>query len=216
MKQQHLLRALTAMMLAIHLGVFSPAVSAYSQIVPKGTLLKLTLKTNLNTKTNKVGDPFVADLAEPVRVDSNTVLPVGSQVTGSIARMEEARRMGGLTGKASMVLRFEQVQTPSGQQPIAATLISIHDPLEGSKQSEKVKEEGEVEAKTDAKEMATKGAIGVAAGTVLGAVFGNISRGLLLGSIGGAVAILAPKGKDVALPEGTGMQIRLDRELEVK
>ena len=56
----------------------------------------------------------------------------------------------------------------------------------------------------------------MAAGTVLGAIFGSVSRGLLLGSIGGAVAILAPKGDDVTLSQGTGLPVRLDRDLDVK
>jgi hypothetical protein len=50
---------------------------------------------------------------------------------------------------------------------------------------------------------------------VLGALFGNVSRGLLLGTIGGAVAILAPKGRDVILEKGTGFQVRIDHDLNL-
>lgn len=145
---------------------------------------------------------------------------------GSITKLEKAKRLAGLQGKASLVLAFDRIRTPSREVPMAATLVGVHDPVDKTKQREeleeakkrddRVKDEGEIEAKRDVKDIATKGAIGVAAGTVLGALFGNVSRGLLLGSIGGAVAILAPKGNEVTLREGTGLEVRLEQDLAVR
>ena len=79
-----------------------------------------------------------------------------------------------------------------------------------------IDEEGEIEAETDVTDILTKGAIGLGAGALLGAIFGNVSRGVLLGTIGGAVAILAPKGEDVELEEGSGLRIRLDRDIDLR
>jgi hypothetical protein len=205
-----------ALFLVLNLAILTPTLEAMSPSVPKGTILKLILKDNLSTKTSKEGDPFAAELAEDVVIRGYTMLHKGATIEGVISKMEEPKRLGGLKGKASMVLRFDRIRTHGGEEPMVASLVSVHDPVDGSKQPDKVKDEGEVQSKTDVKDMATKGAIGVAAGTVLGAIFGNVSRGLLLGSIGGAVAILAPKGNDVTLSPGTGLQIRLDRDLEVK
>lgn len=205
---------LAASVLALNFAALSSDLLADSRLVPSGTTINLLLKKDLSTSGNKVGDAFTAEVAEDVIVNGHTIIPQGATVDGQISKLEKPKRLAGMTGKASLVLRFDRIHTPSGEEPIVASLVSVHDPVD-SKPQEKVGEEGKVEPKTDTRGMLTKGAIGVAAGTVLGAVFGNVSRGLALGSIGGAVAILAPKGKDVTLPKGSGLQIRLDHDLDV-
>jgi hypothetical protein len=218
--------SLIALLLVLSLGVTTPFVGSMAAVVPAGTHLRMILNDELSTGNSQVGDRFTAELAAPVVVQDNLLLTTGTSVEGTIAKLEGAKRLAGLQGKASMVLSFDRIRTSDGAIPLAATLVGIFDPVNRSKQreaieeakkrEEKVKEEGEIEAKTDVKDIATKGAISVAAGTVLGAIFGNVSRGLLLGSIGGAVAILAPKGKEVALTEGTGLQVRLEQDLSLR
>lgn len=204
--------------------IAAPSLRAEQQVVPRGTTVKLLLSDSLSTKDSEVGQRFHATVAEDVIVDGRTMIRRGASLTGAVTEVERPKRLAGLAGKAKMTLRFDRIQTVSGGRPLEATLISVHDPAPGvtDKQARKDKDknvdiskEGEVKAGTDVKDILTKGAIGVAAGAVLGAVFGNVSRGVLLGSIGGAVAILAPKGKDVNLREGTGLQIRLDRDLNL-
>lgn len=205
---------LAASVLALSFAAISPRLLADTRLVPNGTTINLLLKQELSTSANKVGDAFTAEVAQDVVVNGHTIVPRGATVDGQISKIEKPKRLAGMTGKASLVLRFDRIHTRTGEEPIVASLVSVHDPVD-SKPQEKVGEEGKVEAKTETKGMLTKGAIGVAAGTVLGAVFGNVSRGLALGSIGGAVAILAPKGKDVTLVKGSGLQIRLDRDLDI-
>jgi len=202
---------LAVSLLVLSLAGASPGVAASTTLVPSGTTINLLLNRDLSTSANKVGDSFTADVVQDVVVNGRTIIPRGASVEGQIAKLEPPKRLAGMTGKASLVLRFDRIHTRNGEEPIAASLVSVYDPVS----KEKVGEEGKVEAQTDTKGMLTKGAIGVAAGTVLGAIFGNVSRGLALGSIGGAVAILAPKGKDVSLPKGSGLQVRLDRDVEV-
>lgn len=200
--------------------VAAPALRAEQQVVPRGTAVKLILSESLSTRDSEVGQRFRATVAEDVISNGRVMIRHGASVTGTVTEVERAKRLGGLTGKAKMTLRFDRIQTVSGDRPLDATLVSVHDPVPGVKDRNikkdkdvDINEEGQVKAGTDVKDILTKGAIGVAAGAVLGALFGNVSRGVILGSIGGAVAILAPKGKDVNLKEGTGLQIRLDRDL---
>jgi len=183
--------------------------------VARGTIVKLILKNGLNTSISRKGDRFSAEVAEDVTVGSRVAIPRGSIVSGAIQDLESAKHMSLLRGKASMALRFDYLRISGREVPIVASLVSVHDPHE-DKQSESVKGEGRIQANTDVKGALTKGAVGVAGGSILGAVFGNVARGLALGSIGGAVAILAPKGGEVSLPEGAGLQIRLDRDLSVE
>jgi hypothetical protein len=205
----------------------SPALVAQSHVVPRGTTLKLILNEDLSTEENEVGDRFSATLAEDVRLDERTLIRRGATVEGTITELERPKRFAGLRGRASMTLRFDRIRTDQGSHRLDATLVSVHDPVPGFDDEDirrdrdredediDVGEEGEIEAEPDVGEIITKGAIGVAAGALLGALFGNVSRGLILGSIGGAVAILAPKGKHVELEEGTGLRIRLDRDLNL-
>lgn len=196
--------------------------SVEQSVVPRGTTLRLILNDSLNTKKTNAGERFQATVAEDVIVDGRVMIRHGARVEGTVTEVERAKRLAGLAGKAKMTLRFDRVRTVNGERPLVATLVSVHDPVPGLKDEDikkdkkvDVNEEGEVTADRDIKDILTKGAIGVAAGALLGVLFGNASRGVIIGSIGGAVAILAPKGKDVNLKEGTGLQIRLDRDLNI-
>lgn len=219
MLTKHGTSVLLALALVLNLAMVPALQAAQAPVVPRDTVLKLVLNDSLSTKDTKVGDRFTATLAEDVVVDGRTMLRRGATVQGTVTQVERPKRMAGMTGKASLMLRFDRIQTPDGSRPIAATVVSVHDPVavnaKDEKKDSKVGNEGQVQAKNDTKDMITKGAIGVAAGALLGAVFGNVSRGVILGSIGGAVAILAPKGKDITLPKGTGLEVRLDRDVNL-
>jgi hypothetical protein len=158
-------------------------------------------------------------VAEDVLRNGRVLVERGGVVEGRVTRVEKPKRLAGLQGTASLTLTFDRLRTRGREYPLVATLVSVHDPVEGlepddvKSSDQKVGDEGEIKADRDTAEIITRGAIGVAAGALLGALFGNVSRGLLLGSIGGAVAILAPKGKHVTLEEGTGLRIRFDRDL---
>lgn len=55
--------------------------------------------------------------------------------------------------------------------------------------------------------------VGAGLGTILGAVIGG-KKGAVIGAVlGGSGAILATEGKEVELPAGTILKVRLDREL---
>ena len=63
---------------------------------------------------------------------------------------------------------------------------------------------------------AAKGAgVGAGIGTIAGLIFGGPLKGLAIGAIAGGGYILATRGKDVELPENTGIKIRLDQAVTV-
>ena len=88
-----------ALFLVLNLAILTPTLEAMPS-VPKGTILKLILNDNLSTKTSKEGDPFAAELAEDVVIPGYTMLHKGATIEGVISKMEEAKRLGGLKGKA--------------------------------------------------------------------------------------------------------------------
>jgi hypothetical protein len=221
-------RSIVSMILVMFMALHAAAAPALAQraTVPRGTVLNLILNHNLDSEDAQVGDRFTATVAERLIVGGNVAIERGAVVRGVVSQVEDADRLAGLTGKASMTLRFDRLESGGRVYPITATLVSVHDSIRGLTDEDinrdddddddgDVDEEGRVEADRDLQDIFIKGAIGVGAGALLGALFGNVSRGLIIGSIGSAVAILAPEGEEVVLKEGTGLRIRLDRDLKV-
>lgn len=57
--------------------------------LPKGTKITATVRQTLATDKNHWGDPFAASIVRPVKVDGKTVLPRGTQVTGSVYEVKK-------------------------------------------------------------------------------------------------------------------------------
>jgi hypothetical protein len=56
--------------------------------LPKGTEITTTVDQTLASDKNHWGDPFMASIARPVKVDGKTVLPRGTEVTGRILEVK--------------------------------------------------------------------------------------------------------------------------------
>ena len=192
--------------------------------IPPSTQLKILLKTLLSTRTSRVGDSFTAELAEPIVLANKVVLPgsVSPQgggssaalITGVVTSLEQAKRFSQFGRKASMTLRFDRIKYGSWEQTLAATVVSVHDPVSQGK-TISTTDEGTVQAKENIKGDLIKTGVGAAGGSLLGLIFGSVSKGLAIGLIGGAATILATKGKNVELQPGTGLIIRLDHPFEI-
>src|SRR5262249_21588989 len=57
--------------------------------LPKGTAITATVERTLASNKNHSGDPFAASILRPVKVDGKTVLPRGTQVTGSVYEVKK-------------------------------------------------------------------------------------------------------------------------------
>jgi hypothetical protein len=190
----------------------SAAARASSRIVPEGTVLRLRLEHTLSTRTNRQGDRFTATVSEPVYADgsSEVVIPAGSSVKGTIS---QAERPGRVKGTATLHLRYETITLPGGQeQPMEATLIAV----QGSTVEEG---EGSVKGqKTTGRDTATVGG-GAALGAIIGAIAGG-GKGAAIGAGVGAAAgtgtVLGTRGKDIDLPGGCIMEVRLLHSLDLR
>ena len=185
--------------------------------IAAGTQIKATLDEPLSSKTAKEGDTFTATVAEPVRsADNNVAIPVGSKIHGVVAKVEEGELLPAVRGRGTLSLRFQEVRTPTGETAaIAATLVSMHDTQGERPERAGTTEEGEVEARTEGKDVARDIGIGAAAGTVAGLIFGSTLKGLLIGAAAGGGYVLATRGKDVELPENTGVVLQLEQNVAV-
>jgi hypothetical protein len=149
--------------------------------IPAGTSLRVKLSTLLSDKINKAGDPFKAEVAEPIIVDGQEVVPVHSTVEGHVAFVKPSGRF---KDKAELRLVVDKVTTPDEVVfPLVSSLQEAHDvnctnSTVGSKANGKPSEEGTItgcgkSVKDAAKAAAIVGAMGAAGGATVGV----LSRG---------------------------------------
>ena len=178
--------------------------------VNEGVMLRARLQNPLSTQDTKVGDTFLAELAQPITQHGVVLIPVGSQIKGRISAVHGGKR---LTGRASIRLQPDFITFPDGtSHRIHAELVDL-DNFAGAH----VNSEGTVVGSDHTK--ATIAAIGLA--TASAATAGAILGGGVGAGIGAAIGVGAGTvvwlRRDVQqeLPVGTGLVFSLDEPLTV-
>jgi len=187
--------------------------AGHANELPSGTEIDASLQTALSTQTSHPGDRFTAVVTQPVRDDNDRVMvPTGAHISGQVTESEEGKMLPSLRGRGKLNLRFESITLPNGTNiPISATLLSVNQ----SGGNGSVNAEGEVQSSTKTSTAAKGVGVGAGIGTIAGLIFGGPLKGLAIGAIAGGGYILATRGKDVELPENTGIKIRLDQAVTV-
>jgi hypothetical protein len=201
--------------LALLFAAAAIPVRAQSHELLQGTEVHLRLLTDLSTAVAKSGDPFVAEVTQPVTMGSQVILPAGARVHGTVGGIIHSRHFSIFRGQAAMSLSFRDLEVDSRIFPAKMTILRLERPSSGDREGKRRKDvkvdEGQiVEAKHDVKGDVIGGALGIGGGTVVGAVFSNVSRGFGFGLIGAAVYIVERKGKEVDLPAQTTIRVRMD------
>lgn len=192
----------------------APAVNNPAEyVVEPGTRLLLRLTNSVNTKHTVAGDHVYLETAVPVYVQERLVIPKGSYVTGTVT---EAHQAGRVKGKSGLSLRFESVTLPNG---VTRTMRSLPGSVDtrGNLDRKEGKIEGEGNKGGDARTVGETTAAGTGIGAIAGAASGHLGMGAGVGAAAGAAAglakVLGSRGPDVVLPQGTTMELVLDREL---
>lgn len=186
--------------------------SASAVTVQEGTVLHVSLDTSLSTRTAREGDRFTAVLREPVYVNGREALPYGTHIEGRVSKVE---RPGRVHGVGKLDIAFERILLSNGySEPLVASMA-------GAETTEKTKvgKEGTISGpssrKRDTAEVAAAGGIGAGIGAIAGG-----GKGTAIGGGAGALIGLADtlrrRGKDLELPAGTTLVIRLDRPLTLQ
>ena len=188
-------------------------VAGHANELPSGTDIFASLDTPLSTKTSHPGDHFSATISQPVRdADDHIVVPTGAHLNGQVTESEEGKNLPTVRGRGKLNMRFESITLPNGTHiPISATLLSVNE----AGGNGEVNSEGEVQSTTKASTAAKGAGVGAGIGTIAGLILGGPFKGLAIGAIAGGGYILATKGKDVELPENTGLKIRLDQPVSL-
>jgi hypothetical protein len=201
--------------------VFSAVVpvSAEPRQVIQGTEVHLTLLTAVGSSMSREGDPFIAELAQPVAIDSRIVIPAGTRLHGVIGTIQKAKNFSLFRGQAYMNLAFKSLEVDSRLIPVQMSLVAIGKPRVDSysqpRRDVKITEGEVVEEKHDYKGDAYGMLLGGGGGTLMGVLFSNVTRGLGIGLAAGAAYVVARKGKEVEMPAQTGLLARFDSTITV-
>ena len=159
-----------------------------SSVIPAGQEIDVRLEKELSSETAEVEQRFEATTVADLYRGDQVLIPAGSTVRGIISSVNKATRT---ERKGSLTVAFDQITIRGRSYPMRGTVTQ-------ALESEGIK--GEV------------GKIGAGAG--IGAIIGGIiggAKGALLGVlIGGGGTIAATEGKDVTLPAGTILRVRMD------
>jgi hypothetical protein len=193
---------------------------AQSHELLQGTEVHLRLLTRLSTAIAKSGDPFIAEVAQPVYVGSQMILPAGARVNGTVGGVIHPRRFSMFRGQAAMNLSFRDLEVDSRIFPAKMSILDLQNPSTGDKAGKtrkdvKVDEGRVIEAKHDIKGDVLAGTIGTGGGTLLGAVFSHVGRGFGIGLVGSTAYIMSRKGKEVDLPAQTIIMVRMDNTVNL-
>jgi hypothetical protein len=173
----------------------APVRQATANEIPVGTEFDVRLQNSLSSATSQVEDRFEATTLVDLRDDRGRVLvPVGSTMRGVVSSVTKATRTE-RTGK--MTVAFDRVTINGRAYPIRATVTQAIE-------SEGIKGE------------AGKIGIGAGAGAILGAILGGVKGAVAGILIGGGGTIAATEGKDVELPAGTVLRVRMDGPLQLR
>jgi hypothetical protein len=171
-------------------------------VIPAGTQLPVALDTSVGSDISHVEQPVTAHLTRPLVVHGETVLPAGSRVAGVVT---DATRSGRVRGRAHIALRFDSL-TPSGPN------------VESSRYRIETTAVGRTAPSTKKKDALEIGAP-AAGGALIGAIAGG-KKGALIGTAvgggAGTAVVMSTRGKEVRLPRGTALTLRLTEPLTVK
>jgi hypothetical protein len=155
--------------------------------------MDVRLQTNLNSGRAMVEDRFEATTLVDLSVGSRVVIPAGSVVRGVVTSVEAATRTN-RTGR--LTVSFDQVTVGGRAYPMRGTVTQ-------ALESEGIRGE------------AARVGVGAGVGGIIGGILGGFKGALAGILIGGGGTIAATEGKEVDLPQGTTLRVRLDSPLQI-
>lgn len=163
-------------------------------LVPVGQEMDVRLQTTLNSGTATVEQRFEATTAVDLMQGSTVLVPAGSTVRGIVSNVEKAGRVD-RTGR--LTLAFDEIVVNGREYPLRAMATQVF-------------ESGGI--KDEVKTVGTAGAVGA----IVGGIIGGVKGALIGAAVGSGGVIAATEGKDIDLPAGTIVRLRLDAPLQLR
>ena len=163
-------------------------------VVPVGQRIDVRLQDGLSSATATREQRFEATTAADLMQGDRLLIPAGSTVRGVVSGVDKA---GNIDRTGRLTLAFDQIVVNGREYPLRAMATEVFE-------SRGILDEG--------KTVGTAGAVGAIVGGILGGL-----KGALIGAVVGSGGVIAAtEGKDIELPPGTIVRIRLDAPLELR
>jgi hypothetical protein len=162
--------------------------------IPSGTEVDVRLQNTLSSGTAQVEDRFEGTTLVDLNVNGRIAIPAGSVMRGVVTAVEPATRTN---RTARMTVSFDQVTISGRTYPMRGTVTQA------------------IEGEGIRGEVGRTGA-GAAVGGLLGAVLGGVKGAVLGAVIGAGGTIAATEGKEVELPQGSVLRVRIDAPVQVQ
>ena len=156
--------------------------------IPVGQELDVRLQTQLSSDNAQVEDRFEATTVVDLYEGNRVLIPAGSMMRGIVSSVDRASRTD---RKGSLTVAFDQVTVNGRNYPLRGTVTQA------------------IESEGIRGEVGRIGA-GSAVGAIIGGILGGVKGALIGVLIGGGGTMVATEGKDVTLPPGTILRVRLD------
>jgi hypothetical protein len=176
----------------------APRLPEYREVtIPAGTALPLQMTSTISSASAQVEAPVSAKLQNAISINGDTVIPAGAVLHGNVTDVE---RSGRVKGRAHVAFAFNEVAMNSGREDLRTNPLTF-------------------EAEQTKGEDATKVGVGAVGGAILGGILGG-KKGAAKGAAGGAAAgtgvVLATRGEEVTVSEGTNVTATLAQPMTVR
>ena len=153
----------------------------------------MRIQTMLTSDTAQVEDRFEATTVVDLYEGDRVLIPAGSVMRGLVTSVNRASRTD---RKGSLTVAFNQVTVNGRSYPMRGTVTEA------------------IESSGIRGEAARIGA-GSAVGAIIGGIIGGVKGALIGVLVGGGGTMVATEGKDVTLPAGTILRVRMDTPPEM-
>lgn len=167
--------------------------------IPAGTSLRVVLDTGVGSETSRAEEPVTAHLSRSITIDGMTVLPEGSRVSGVVT---DATRSAKVKGRAHVAVRFDSLTPRGDDQRYDIRTASVGRTAPATK-------------KNDALKIGAPAAGGAVIGAIVGGKKGA-AIGTAVGGGAGAGVVLSTRGKEVHLPKGAALTLRLAEPVTIR
>jgi len=167
--------------------------------IPAGTRLPVVLDTGVGSDTSRIEQPVHAHVSRAIVVRGQTVLPSGSRVSGVVT---DATRSAKVKGRAHIAVRFDTLTPRDSDQHYRIRTTPVGRTAVGTKEK-------------DALEIAGPAAGGALIGALVGGKKGALV-GTAVGGGAGTAVVLSTRGKEIHLPKGAALTLRLSEPVTVR
>ena len=161
--------------------------------IPAGQEVDVRLRSTLSSETATVEQRFETTTVVDLRQSGRVLVPAGSVISGVVSDVDKAGRVD---RDGALTLSFDKLTVNGRERDIRGSATQIFE-------SKGIREEG------------TVAAAGAGVGGIVGGIIGGVKGAVLGAVIGAGGAIAATDGKDITLPAGSIVRVRLDSPVRV-